>query len=155
MNLSEYILEDRIIFRLNSVTNKELITEFLMKLQEISLISEKIKLESMLLNTECIVDKGVAFLHCQSIEIKLLTIVLGISKEGINFNSPNRQTANLILLTISPAIEPNKHRKFLSRFKLMISSNNMRNNILKAFNKQKLTNIINEWEKKEQSITNI
>tara|TARA_B100000945_G_scaffold114712_1_gene91088 strand:- start:326 stop:793 length:468 start_codon:yes stop_codon:yes gene_type:complete len=155
MNLSEYILEDRIISNLKSSVNNEVITELLIRLQKLSIISEKIKLESILINSEYIIDKRIVFLHCQSIETNSLITILGLSKKGMNFNCPTNQLSNLVLLTLSPTISPNIHRKFLSRFKLMISNNNIKTKIINATNAKSIANTIFNWDKEEQNISNI
>ena len=155
MNLYEYILEDRIILNLKSAINNEVITELLIRLQQLSIISEKIKLESILINSEYIIDKRVVFLHCQSIETNSLTTVLGVSKQGMDFNCPTNQLSNLVILTLSPSISPNIHRKFLSRFKLMISNNIIKTKIIKATSTATIVNTIFDWDKEEQNIANI
>ena len=66
--------------------------------------------------------RGIAYPHATSIEITELICVLGISKDGLNFNSPDGQLCHIILLTLSPKNDPCKHRKFITRFRTMLKN---------------------------------
>ena len=93
--------------------------------------------------------RGIAYPHFISMEIKELVCVLGISKEGLEFNAPDGQLCHLILLTLSPKEDPCEHRKFITRFRIMFENPEVRFGLLEANNHNEIMNIIQNWEDDE------
>ena len=52
----------------------------------------------------------------------------------------------MILLTLSPINEPKDHRKFITRFRLMVDDPMIRSNLLDSNNSIDVINIISDWE---------
>ena len=86
-----------------------------------------------------------------SIEIDELTCVLGFSKSGIDFNSPDGQLCHIILLTLSSQKDPCEHRKFITRFRTMINNPNIRTKLLEVNKSKEVIKIIQEWEDEDLS----
>ena len=82
-------------------------------------------------------------------EVDDLICVLGISKTGIDFNSPDGQLCHIILLSLSSNKEPEQHRKFITLFNAMISDANTRTQLLDNLNSTEVVNIITDWEKND------
>ena len=59
---------------------------------------------------------------------------MGISKTGLDFNSPDGQLCHIILLTLTSKEEHDKHRKFITLFRAMISSSDIRPKMLDSDN---------------------
>ena len=93
--------------------------------------------------------RGIAYPHSTSIEIDDLICVLGISKEGLDFNSPDGQLCHLILLTLSPEENPSGHRKFITRFRIMFDNPEVRFGLLEANHAGEIMDIIQNWEEEE------
>ena len=133
-----------------SNTRNGAIQELLNHVQNLGYISATIKLysyiEELENNHSTAAGKGVAYPHSTSIEVKKLTCVLGISKVGLDFNSPDGQLSHIILLSLSSKDEPDKHRKFITLFRSMIENSNIRTLMLEADNSTEISNIINNWE---------
>jgi PTS system fructose-specific IIC component len=79
-------------------------------------------------------------------EVDELVCILGISKNGIDFNSPDGQLCHLILMTLSPNEDPSEHRKFITRFRTMCNNPDIRFNILDAPQNNNIIDIIQKWE---------
>ena len=92
--------------------------------------------------------KGGAYPHSTSIEAENLICILGISKTGLDFNSPDSQLCHIILLSLSSKDKPDKHRKFITLFRSMIADSNILTLMLEANNASKISSIINNWEDK-------
>ena len=148
-----------LIDRLNKATilvpmeasNKEgAIQELLTKLLSLNILSATIKLFTNIKDQENLftssAGRGIAYPHSTSIEINKLTCILGISKKGINFNSPDGHDCHLILLTLSPINEPTDHRKFITRFRSMVDNPKIRSSLLESNTCTDVLNIISNWE---------
>ena len=150
MNLSDLLNEATICCPLVSNSRNGAIQELLNHVQNLGYISATIKLysyiEELENNHSTAAGKGIAYPHSTSIEVKKLTCILGISKVGLDFNSPDGQLSHIILLSLSSKDEPDKHRKFITLFRSMIENSNIRTLMLEADNSTEISNIINTWE---------
>ena len=153
MNLSDLLNEANVCCPLVSNTRNAAIQELLDSIQSLGLLSSTIKLykyiEKFENNQSTAAGKGVAYPHSTSIEIESLTCILGVSKNGLDFNSPDGQLCHIILLSLSPKEEPEKHRKFITLFRSMISDSSIRTSILEANSPTDIANIITDWEERE------
>ena len=152
MELIDKLNSETILIPMQSSTKEDAIQELLSHLLSLNILSSTIKLFSNIKEQEKLVTssagRGVAYPHSTSIEINNLTCVLGISKKGIDFNSPDGHNCHLILLTLSPINQPNDHRKFITRFRLMIDDPMIRSNLLESYDSHDVINIISDWENK-------
>ena len=150
MNLSDLLNEATICCPLVSNSRNEAIQELLNHLQNLGHLSATIKLyhyiEELENNHSTAAGKGIAYPHSTSIEVDDLICVLGISKSGLDFNSPDGQLCHIILLSLSSKDEPDKHRKFIRLFNSMISSSNIRTLMLDSSQSKDIANIITNWE---------
>ena len=150
MNLSDLLNETTVCCPLVSNTRNGAIQELLNHLQSLGYLSATIKLytyiEELENNHSTAAGKGVAYPHSTSIEADNLICVLGISKTGLNFNSPDGQLCHIILLTLSPDENPLKHRKFITRFRTMFDDPNLRSALLDANQPKDVITIIQKWE---------
>ena len=155
MNLLDKLRDDTIV-TIKSSNQKEAILELLLYLQKLEIlrstnkIFSKITIKENLLSSA--VGRGIAYPHSTSIEINELACILGISKTGIDFNSPDEQLCHIILLTLSPEKNPHVHRKFITRFRTMIEKPEFRSYILEAKHNKDILSIIQNWEDDESYI---
>ena len=159
MNLRDKLKEKTILLPIQASTQVEAIQELLMHLQKLEILSATSKLFSTINNNEetlpCAAGRGIAYPHSSSIEIDELTCVLGISKDGIDFNSPDGQLCHLILLTLSPDENPCEHRKFITRFRTMFEDPNVRYHLLNATQTNDVISIVQKWEEDDSLIDNL
>jgi len=150
MNLTDLLNEKTVCCPLVSNARNGAIQELLNHAQNLGYISATMKLysyiEKLENNHSTAAGKGIAYPHSTSIEVKDLTCILGISKSGIDFNSPDGQLSHIILLSLSSKDEPDKHRKFITLFRSMLENTNTRTMILEAKDSTEISNIINAWE---------
>ena len=159
MNLSDLLNEAIVCCPLVSNTRNGAIQELLNHAQNLGYLSATIKLYSYIEELEnshtTAAGKGVAYPHSTSLEVKDLTCILGVSKTGIDFNSPDGQLSHIILLSLSSNDEPDKHRKFITLFRTMIEDANVRSAILDAENSNGVSSIINNWEEEYSSMDDL
>ena len=153
MNLLNKLKEDTILLPIQSSTPAGVIRELLVHLQQNKTLSSTSVLFSNIINKEeslpCAAGRGIAYPHSTSMEVNELACALGISKEGINFNSPDGQLCHLILMTLSPHDDPHEHRKFITRFRVMFENPNIRSGLLDATRNNEIIEIIQKWEEED------
>ena len=150
MNLRDKHKDETILLPIQATTQADTIQELLEHFQKIKIIIATTKLFSYINNNEkktpSAAGRGIAYPHSTSIEVNRLTCVLGFSKDGIDFNSPDGQLCHIILLTLSPDEDPCEHRKFITRFRTMIENPTVRSQLLDAKQPVEVINIIQKWE---------
>jgi len=155
MKLCEILNEGSILLPVISTPQNDAIQELLNHLEKMGHISETTVLCTNLLAYEktqsTATGRGLAYPHCISTEIDELVCVFGISQKGVDYNAPDGQLCHFILLTLSPLNEPNRHRKFISKFRSMIDHGDIRTQLLDAPNVASIFSTINEWEVKDSS----
>ena len=150
MNLSDLLNEATICCPLVSNSRNGAIQEMLNHLQVLGHLSGTMKLyryiEELENNHSTAAGKGVAYPHSTSIEVDDLICVLGISKSGLDFNSPDGQLCHIILLSLSANEEPDKHRKFIRLFSSMTGDASIRTQFLDSSDSRDIAHIIANWE---------
>jgi len=153
MNLRDKLKESTILLPIQASTQSEAIQELLVHLQSLDKLSATSKLYAAITEKEetlsSAAGRGIAYPHFVSMEIKELVCVLGISKEGLEFNAPDGQLCHLILLTLSPKQDPCEHRKFITRFRIMFENPEVRFGLLEANDHNEIVSIIQNWEADE------
>ena len=150
MELIDKLNKETILVPMEASNKEGAIQELLTKLLSLNVLSATIKLFTNIKDQENLftssAGRGIAYPHSTSIEIDKLTCILGISKKGINFNSPDGHDCHLILLTLSPVNEPTDHRKFITRFRSMVDNPKIRSSLLDSNTCIDILNIISNWE---------
>jgi len=150
MNLRDKLKENTILLPIQASTQSKAIKELLVHLQSLDKLSATNKLYIAMTEKEktlpSAAGRGIAYPHFTSIEIDEFVCVLGISKEGLDFNAPDGQLCHLILLTLSPNEDPCEHRKFITRFRIMFENPEVRFGLLEANHAREIMNIIQSWE---------
>lgn len=153
MKLCEILNEGSILLPVKSIQQNDAIQELLNHLQKMGHLSATTDLctnmEAYEKAQSSAIGRGVAYPHCTSTEIDELICVFGISQKGVDYNAPDGQLCHFIVLTLSPLDEPNRHRKFISKFRSMIDHGDIRTQLLDAPNAASIFSTINEWEIKD------
>jgi fructose-specific phosphotransferase system IIA component len=99
------------------------------------------------------IGKGVALPHGLSESVQEVALVLGISPEGVDFNAVDGVLCHIFVLLISPAREPEKHLKLLSRLSKYLSDGEQRSMLIDAATPEQVLEILREWEAEEEDVT--
>ena len=150
MDLIDKLKKETILVPMNASNKEAAIQELLTHLLSLDILSGTLKLFTNIKEQENIITssagRGVAYPHSTSMEIDELACVLGISRTGINFNSPDGHDCHIILLTLSSKNEPTNHRKFITRFRSMIENPQIRFNLIDTNTSSDVLKIISSWE---------
>lgn len=152
MNLRDKLKEDTIL-PIHASTMEDAIQEQFDHLQNLDTLTGTDILFSIIKSHEenlpSAAGRGIAYPHATSMEVEELVCVLGISKPGVDFNSPDGQLCHLILLTLSPENEPDAQRKFITRFRTMFDNPDVRSQLLDTDKIENIIEIVAKWEEEE------
>ena len=156
MKLLDKINNQTIIFPLKSKNKNDVIHELLDHLYKLNYLTSTVKLFSYLNSKDkefnSASGRGVAYHFNTSVEVDETLAVLGISKDGINYNASDGLLCHFILLIIEPQKSPNKHRKIINLFQDMIKDSNLKSRLLASDSSNDIEIIIKQWEEKENDI---
>ena len=159
MNLRDKLKEETIILPIQATTQAGSIQELLIHLQNKNILSLNTKFFPYFDKNEkkspSAAGSEIAYPHSTSTEVEELTYVLDLSKDGIDFNSPDGQFCHIILLTLSPDEDPYEYRKFITRFRTMIDNPIVRSRLLDANQHGEVIIIIERWEEEDALTYNL
>jgi len=149
MLITDKINKNTIVVPLRGSNRSEAIQELLDTLVNNQFLMTSIKLFSFIDAQESescsTTGRGVAFPHSISKEIDELVCILGVSQDGIMYDKNDVHPCHIILLSLSPIKDKDVHRKFISRFRLLLSSS--KNKIINSNSASDIELEIKNWEK--------
>ena len=150
MNLSEILSSDCICLDISKRSKPEVIREIAELATRSGAVADLNKLVEALMNREKIqttgIGHGMAIPHATADGVKGLVLALGISKEGVNFDSLDDQPVHLIFLL---AGEPRLQTSFLSilsKISRFFRKEEFRNEVVKAKSTDKILALIQACE---------
>jgi PTS system nitrogen regulatory IIA component len=146
MNLKKALSTETITLELTSTSKSEVIEEMV----DLLLAAGRIKDRKAAL--KAIVDRekkmstgmqnGIAIPHGKSDSVDGLVAALGISKNGIDFESMDQQPARIFIMTLSPVNRTGPHIQFLAEISRLLNSPEAQERVLNATTKEELLEII-------------
>ena len=91
-------------------------------------------------------EKGVAIPHAKCEKVDKLRIVIGISREGIDFDSQDGKPSRIFFLMIAPPSEAGPHVQAIAKIVKMASIEGVIEKLIKAGNAEKVLEIIDNVE---------
>ncbi len=126
MKISDLVYKDSVNVNLKSTTSEGAILEIVEQLGQARKIKDKKEILAGLLKREKIgstaMGDGVAIPHARIAELKEAVLFVGISRQGINFSSPDGKPVQLVTLFLTPLLESGTHLKILSKIAVMLSN---------------------------------
>ena len=156
MKLSDKLNNKTILNRLNANNKIDVLKELLDHLCSIGFLEKNAKLFSYLeqkANTNnSTSSRGIAYHYNTSTEINETIAVLGISNNGIDYESVDGLMCNFILLILDPESKSNSHRLIINLFQDLIKNINIKDALLKSNSSDDIFNVICEWEENQNKI---
>jgi len=150
MNLIDKLDKNTIVFPLTSTNKSDTVQILLTQLLNQKILTATVKLFTFINEHEKIMNpaigRGVAFHYSSSIEVKELTAILGISVDGIDYQSPDQQKVHFILLILDAVDNPVLHRKLINRFQKFINTINIKSELLDCKSNTEILNLMTNWE---------
>jgi fructose-specific phosphotransferase system IIA component len=151
MTLLDLISERSIIIGLRGTTKREIIEELVSAIDANQIADRGRVLESVLQREGIMstgIGHGIAIPHGKSEAVKALSGVLGIKREGVDFESLDGQPAYIFFLLVSPADVSGPHIKALARISRLLKGEEFRKALIQAQTSQAILSIIAEEEKR-------
>lgn len=95
-------------------------------------------------------EKGVAIPHAKCDAVDRLRIVIGVSRDGVDFESQDGKPSHLFFLMIAPTSESGPHVQAIAKIVKMIKLDRFRERLLKAKRPEDVVETIDRVENGEE-----
>ncbi len=151
MTLMEILSGHSVIVGLKGSEKREILEEIVEAVDE-SKISDRDKVLDAVLQREEImstgIGHGIAIPHGKSEHVTELGGVLGIKKQGVDFDSLDGKPAHIFFLLVSPMDVSGPHIKALARISRLLKGEDFRQRLIDAQDSEEAIACIEEEEKK-------
>jgi len=145
LKLSDYVPVENIISDLKGENKIEIIKELLTHMKNLNIISDYDGTLNEILQREnhlsTGLEYGIAIPHSKIEGIEKLSVVFGIKRNGVDFDSQDAQPAFLIFLVISPKNTSGPHIQALAMISRNLKEKNIRDSLLKATTSNEIASI--------------
>ncbi|MDI6845455.1 MAG: PTS sugar transporter subunit IIA [Candidatus Saccharicenans sp.] len=153
MRLSNIIKEKTILLDINAQKKDEALSEMAGFLKKQKLIGNDKEITEKLLQRESLgstaLGDGVAIPHCKAKGIKEPILLVGISRDGVDFESPDGKPVKVFFLLITSPDEPSLNLQILALIaQLVKKSPGLKSKLLGAKEAREVLSIIKELEEK-------
>lgn len=152
MTLMEILSGKSVVVGLKGQNKREVLEELVNALEVGDKITDRDKvLEAVLLREEIMstgIGHGIAIPHGKSEYVTELGGVLGIKKEGVDFDALDGKPTYIFFLLVSPLDVSGPHIKALARISRLLKGEDFRQKLIAAVDNDDALAIIEEEEKK-------
>lgn len=92
------------------------------------------------------IGKGVAIPHAKTSGVKDIILTIGISKNGVNYDSIDDKNVNLIFMFLSPVQMSQEYLVILARLSRLIKDDMFREQLINANTKEEIFEILDSKE---------
>lgn len=146
--LNKFIKKENIIF-LETGEVKESINSLIEKAYDLGKIKNKENFKEAILEREKLVSTGiglgVAIPHAKLEEIEDFFIIVGINKEGIDWDAIDRKPVSAVFLIGGPNGEQNSYLKIISKLILLIKNESRREVLFNAAKAEEVEEIFSSF----------
>ncbi len=150
MKLSDYLCESGIMMDFQGNSKSEIIRNLVGLLSNTAAINDAEKITEMLEERENLkttgIGAGIAIPHCKSLEVDKVHIVIGISKDGIDFQSLDNKPANFFFLLVAPEKGGAEHLKASAKIVRLFRDTSVQEKLLELNTSKEVIKFIEENE---------
>jgi fructose-specific phosphotransferase system IIA component len=154
MKLTDHIEPEHIILGLEGTNKHEIIEELVERLAETCENCDADTILEAVLSRErdgsTGLEKGVAIPHAKCDAVDKLRVVVGISREGVDFESQDGKPSKLFFLMIAPTTESGPHVQAIAKIVKMIKLDRFREKLVKADNPEVIIEAMERVENGEE-----
>lgn len=92
------------------------------------------------------VVEGIAIPHARTEAVKDLLVVIGIIKEGLDFNSLDGKPVNIVFLIVAPEEAKSKYIQVLARISRMCRQEDFRNALLNSSSPSEVMSLLEKFD---------
>jgi PTS system fructose-specific IIC component/PTS system nitrogen regulatory IIA component len=150
MLLSEIFLPEFIIDNLSSDTKKKVFEEMVDHFCNVT--KNDIRDDALRALTEreakmsTGIQNGIAIPHGKTTVVDNMFGVLGVSKNGIDYDSLDGKPVHLVMMLLAPPVDAERHLHLLQRMAVFLRNPNFYTDIIKANGKDAIFRIIKKYE---------
>lgn len=148
MNLNELIKPESIVF-LETVEMKDTVKMLVSKAAELQMINETECFEEAILSREELVSTGIglgiSIPHAKMKNIDEFFIILGICKNGLDWDSVDRKPVRAVFMIGGPEEEKKEYLRIMSKLILIMKNEDRRNKLFLSGSKEEAANIFKEF----------
>ncbi len=153
MKLADYLTPEHVKIGLEGRNKEEVIEELVELCAEVCDVKDADAMLQAVLSREqdgsTGLEKGVAIPHAKSDSVGKLSIVVGISKDGVDFESQDGKPSHLFFLLVAPTTESGPHVQAIAKIVKMIKMDRVRERLINASTPEEVVKIISEVENGE------
>jgi PTS system nitrogen regulatory IIA component len=152
MQLIELVEKENIIFFNGDFTKEEIIKKFGEILSKDGLGLSSDKIYNALIEREKLgstaVGEEVAIPHAKLDSISEASIAIAVSRNGIDFDAPDKLAVKLFFVVLSPESDIAGHLKTLARISRLVKMTDFKSRVLSSSNMEEVLEILKEEESK-------
>jgi fructose-specific phosphotransferase system IIA component len=156
MRLTDYITREHVKLGLEGENKEEVIEELVSLLADTSDVREVDTVLEAVMKREregsTGLEKGVAIPHAKSDAVKGLSIVVGVSRDGIDFESQDGKPAHLMFLMVAPTSESGPHVQAIAKIVKMVKLDKFRKKLIDAKKPEDVVEAISRVENGEEEL---
>lgn len=153
MKISELLVKERICLELLSKDKSSVIRELAKLFDNTDVLVDYDKYVAEIEKREEIsstgLEEGIAIPHAKTKYVKKVSLVLGISKKGIDYNSMDGELSNIFFMIAAPEDSNEDHLELLARLMQLLLDESFKNKLLNAKSVDEVISIIDEAEAKK------
>jgi PTS system nitrogen regulatory IIA component len=157
MKIVDYLKEDCIITNLKSRDKEGVLRELIKLLEKNGYVKDGDKILETVLEREKLgstgIGQGIAIPHAKTEQINDIVCALGISQNGIDFDSLDGEPVYIVFLVLAPTKSIGQHLKTLAKIARLLKDKVFRNALRNAKSPSEALKIIKEDEEKLNSLT--
>jgi len=157
MKIVDYLKEDCIITNLKSRDKEGALRELIKLLEKNGYFKNGEKILETVMEREKLgstgIGQGIAIPHAKTDQINDIVCALGISQNGVDFDSLDGEPVYIIFLVLAPTKSIGQHLKTLAKIARLLKDKVFRNSLRNAKTPAEALKIIKEDEEKLNSLT--
>jgi len=154
--LKSMITKECISLNLTAKSKNDVIDELVNMLFENGKLNDPKEYKAQILKREeessTGLEEGIAIPHAKTAAVKVPTVAIGISKDGVDFNSLDGEPSKLFFMIAAPANAKDSHIEVLSQLSTSLLDDDIREGILNAKSKEEIINILLKNEDNKEVI---
>jgi fructose-specific phosphotransferase system IIA component len=153
MKLTDYVTPEHVKIDLEGGNKEDIIEELVSLLVQTSDVSDADVIYEAVMSREregsTGLEKGVAIPHAKSDAVKRLSIVIGVSRDGVDFEAQDGKPSHLFFLMVAPSSESGPHVQAIAKIVKMIKLDRFRKKLIESKKPEDVVEAISRVENGE------